>query len=71
MLGCIHAKGQCFCLAGSFSFICFFLCLIQGDVGIPGFKGDFGPKGEPVSTHDEKMPMVLSVFESECWSILF
>lgn len=25
-----------------------FLCL-QGDVGVPGFKGEAGPKGEPVS----------------------
>lgn len=26
-----------------------FTFLLQGDVGVPGFKGEAGPKGEPVS----------------------
>lgn len=29
--------------------IYFYFFVLQGDVGVPGFKGEAGPKGEPVS----------------------
>lgn len=29
---------------------CFFWFIVQGDPGIPGFKGEAGPKGEIVSS---------------------
>lgn len=35
-----------FNLMGAIHVFCF-----QGDPGVPGFKGEAGPKGEPVSLH--------------------